>query len=150
MESISKSRIQGVWDPTHSTRTGIIAHSTRVGIPSGCRHFPPGCITSRILLPPPFHLDVHIRNFAAADIPPGCFTSGILTSDGRGERFNFPGQTYPDLLIALTRRASAADISAYPESIHGRHFRLPGFCAVPRCFPEASRYLRLTSLDIYI
>nr|CAN64984.1 hypothetical protein VITISV_037987 [Vitis vinifera] len=61
-----------------------------------------------------------------------------LTPDGRARRFNFPGQTYPDLLIALTRRASAADISAYPESIHGRHFRLPGFCAVPRCFPEAS------------
>ncbi|RVW74367.1 hypothetical protein CK203_056835 [Vitis vinifera] len=34
LESLSKSRIQGVWDP---------AHSTRVGIPSGCRHFPPGC-----------------------------------------------------------------------------------------------------------
>nr|CAN67211.1 hypothetical protein VITISV_020498 [Vitis vinifera] len=26
-------------DPTHSTRTGIIDHSTRVGIPSGCRHY---------------------------------------------------------------------------------------------------------------
>ncbi|RVW91407.1 hypothetical protein CK203_038590 [Vitis vinifera] len=27
LESISKFRIQGVWDPAHSTRTGIIAHS---------------------------------------------------------------------------------------------------------------------------
>ena len=49
LESISKSRIQGVWDPAHSTQMGIIAHSTWVGIPYGCRHFPPGCITSGIL-----------------------------------------------------------------------------------------------------
>ena len=135
MESISKSRIQGVWDPSHSTRMGIIAHSTRVGIPSSCRHFPPGCITYGILLPPPFHLDVshpefcyhrhsirmsHIRNSAAAVIPSGCLTSGILTPDGRGERFNFLGQAYPDRLIALTRRVSQP------------------FCTVPQCSPEAS------------
>ena len=74
MESISKSRIQGVWDPAHSTRTGIIAHSTRVGIPSGCRHFPPGCITS-----------------------------GIQEPDGRGGHFNFSGYTYLDPLITLTQ-----------------------------------------------
>ena len=41
-------------------------------------------------------------------------------------RFKFPCQTYPDLLIALTRRASTADISAYPKSIRGRHFSLSG------------------------
>ena len=58
--------------------------------------------------------------FCSTDIPPGCLTSGILlrrhsirifrirrlTPDGRGERFNFPGQTYPDPLIALTRGVS--------------------------------------------
>ena len=160
MESISKSRIQGICDPAHSTRTGIIAYSTRVGIPSGCHHYirlpplhPPAAITSGCLhyirlmplhpvaatfhhdvhirnsirLPPLhlaaaiFHPDVshlefllrrhsprmdHIRNSAAVDIPPGCITSGILMSDGRGGRFNFPGQTYPDPLIALTWRVS--------------------------------------------
>ena len=70
--TISKFRIQGVWDPTHSTRTRIIAHSSRVGIPSGCRcHYtqlrrlytrlsplPSRCITSGNLLPPSLHLDV--------------------------------------------------------------------------------------------
>ena len=66
-----------------------------------------------------------------------CLTSGILlrrhsirifrirrlTPDGRGGRFNFPGQTYPDPLIALTRRVSQP------------------FCTVPRCSPKASRYV---------
>ena len=104
LESISKSRIQGVWDPAHSTQTGIMAHSTRVGITSGCRHY--------TWLPPlhpvaaTFHLDVHIRNSTIANIPPGCFTSGILTPDGRGGCFNFPGHTYSDPLTALTRRVS--------------------------------------------
>nr|CAN83147.1 hypothetical protein VITISV_019817 [Vitis vinifera] len=49
-----------------------------------------------------------------------------LTPDGKGGRFNFLGQTYPDPLIALTRRI------------------LQPFCTVPRCSPEASRYLRPT------
>ena len=40
-----------------------------------------------------------------------------LTPDGRGGRFNFPGQTCPDPLIALTRRASAADNSDSPDSL---------------------------------
>ena len=80
---------------------------------------PPGCITSGILLRRHSTRMSHIRNSAAADIPPGCFTSGILTPDGRGERFNFPGHTYPDPLIALTWRVSQS------------------FCTVPRCSPEA-------------
>ena len=70
MESISKSRIQGIWDPAHSTRTGIIAYSTRVGIPSGCRHY--------IWLPPFSTRMYHIWNFCCVDIPPGWITSGIL------------------------------------------------------------------------
>nr|CAN80703.1 hypothetical protein VITISV_011630 [Vitis vinifera] len=67
-----------------------------------------------------FHPDVSHPEFCSADILPECLTSGILlrrhsiqifrirrlTSDGRGGRFNFPGQTYPDPLIALTRRVS--------------------------------------------
>ena len=40
-----------------------------------------------------------------------------LTPDGRGERFNFPGQTCPDPLIALTRRASAADNSDSTDNL---------------------------------
>nr|CAN66356.1 hypothetical protein VITISV_039483 [Vitis vinifera] len=40
-----------------------------------------------------------------------------LTPDGRGGRFNFPGQTCPDPLIALTRRASVADNSDSPDSL---------------------------------
>ena len=43
----------------------------------------------------------------------------VSQPDGRGGRFNFPGQTYPDLLIALTRRV----FSQY---------------TVPRCSLEAS------------
>ncbi|RVW24719.1 Retrovirus-related Pol polyprotein from transposon RE1 [Vitis vinifera] len=41
LESISKSRIQGVWDPAHSTRMGIIAHSTRVGLHPAAATFHP-------------------------------------------------------------------------------------------------------------
>ena len=40
-----------------------------------------------------------------------------LTPDGREGRFNFPGQTCPDPLIALTRRASVADNSDSPDSL---------------------------------
>ena len=76
--------------------------------------------------PPTFHPDVSHPEFFSADIPSGCLTSGILTQDGKGGRFNFPGQTYPDLLIALTRRVSQP------------------FCTVPRCSPEASKYLQPT------
>ena len=127
--------------PPLSTRMYHIWHSVAAAIPSGC-------ITSGILLPPSFHPDVlhpvfcyrrhsirmsHIWNSTVAAIPSGCLTFGILTSDGRGEHFNFPGQTYPDPLIALT-----------PEEFRSQ------FCTVPRCSPEASRYVRPTSLDIFL
>ena len=39
----------------------------------------------------------------------------ISHPDERGGRFNFSGQTYPDPLIAFTRRASAADILDYSD-----------------------------------
>ena len=108
--------------PPLSTRMYHIRNPAAAAIPPGCPH-PEFCFrrhstrmsTSGILLSPPFHPDVHIRNFAAAVITPGCFASGILTSDGRGERFNFPDHTYPDPLIALTRRVSQP------------------FCTVPQC-----------------
>ena len=120
--------------------------------------------------PSTFYPDVLHPEFCSADIPPGCLTSGILLlqhstrmshiqnsaplpfhsdvshsahsirifhirrlmPDGRGGLFNFPGQTYPDPLIALIRRVSQP------------------FCTVPRCSPEASRYLRLTFGDILL
>ena len=40
-----------------------------------------------------------------------------LTPDGRGGRFNFPGQTCPDPLIVLTQRASSADNLDSPDSL---------------------------------
>ena len=52
--------------------------------------------------------------------------------DGKGGRFNFLSQTYPDPLIALTRRVSQP------------------FCTVPRCSPKASRYVRPTFWDILL
>ena len=93
-----------------------------------------------------FHLDVSHPEFCFADIPPGCLTSEnlirrhsirifciqCLTPDGRGGRFNFPGQTYLNPLIALIRRVSQI------------------FCTVSRCSPEASRYLRPTFWDILL
>ena len=92
----------------------------------------PRCLTSGILLrrhstwmshirnsaPPPFHSDV---SHPAHSIR--IFHIRCLTPDGRGGRFNFPGQTYPDPLIALIRRVSQP------------------FCTMPRCSHEASRYV---------
>ena len=95
----------------------------------------PRCLTSGILLlqhstrmshiqnsaPLPFHSDV---SHSAHSIR--IFHIRRLMPDGRGGLFNFPGQTYPDPLIALIRRVSQP------------------FCTVPRCSPEASRYVRPT------
>ena len=95
---------------------------------------------------PPFHPNVSHPEFCSAVIPPECLTSGILlcrhsirifhirhlTPDGRGGRFNFPSQTYLNPLTALTRRVSQP------------------FCTVPWCSLEASRYVRLTFLDIFL
>ena len=61
------------------------------------------------------------------DVPPSSDISHpVPDADGRGGRFNFPGQTYLDPLIVLTRRV------------------LQPSCIVPRFSPEASRYLRPT------
>ena len=54
-----------------------------------------------------------------------------LSPDGRGGRFNFPGQTYPDPSVTLIRRTSVANDSNSPDSlvrqilaIRQIHFRL--------------------------
>ena len=67
-----------------------IAHSTRGRIQSGRHTTFSGYFTSEI---------------PSADIS----HSDVSQPDGRGGRFNFPGQTCLDLLIVLTRRASTAD-----------------------------------------
>ena len=128
LESISKSRIQGVRDPAHSIR-----------LPPLYIRLPPLYIR-----PTPFHPD-GIRNYAPPPFPPGWHPefccrrhsirmSYIRNSGARWERrrFNFSGYTYPDRRQRLPRE-----------------FRSQ-FCTVARCSPEASRYVRPTSLDIFL
>ena len=102
----------------------------RVWICTWLPPFTPGCTPPfRTRLPPTFHPDVHVRN------------SG---SGWERRRFNLSEQACPDLLIALIRRASVANISDYPD-----HSKLKAeCCVVPWCYPEASWYLRPTSWDI--
>ena len=120
-------------------------HSTAKSFPPGCRHFTPGCQKLSIRLRRHLHpaaATLHSADAAstrmyyirksAATIPPECIASGIMTPDGREERFNFHNQTYPDPPIALTRRISQQ------------------FCTVPRCSPKASRFVRPISLDIFL
>ena len=128
LKSISKSRIQGVWDP---------AHSTQVGIPSDWRHYiwlpplsTPGCITFGILLSPPFHPDVSHLEFCYRCH--SIWMSYIRNSGAGWERraFQLPRS-----------HISGSAYSAYSET--DRHFEI-FCCIVPRCSPKASRYLRLT------
>ena len=107
-----------------------------------CRHFhpdvshpeicfaaiPPGCLTSGNLLRHHSTRMSHIRNSAPPPFHPD--VSHLAHSIRR--RFNFPGRAYPDALIASTRRVSQI------------------ICTVPRCSPEASRYLRPTLWDILL
>ena len=135
LESISKSRIQRVWDPAHSTRTRIIAHSTRIGITSGCRQYTrlpqlhPATLHYTRLSPlhpaaATFHSDVSHPEFCCCrHFPSGCITSWIMLS--------------PPLSI---------QISYIRNSTAGWERR--AFCIVPRCSPEASWYLRPTFWDI--
>ncbi|RVX11227.1 Retrovirus-related Pol polyprotein from transposon 17.6 [Vitis vinifera] len=71
LESLSKSRIQGVWDPAHYTRlrryyTRLLKAFHPAAPPLHIRlpPLPPGCITSGNLLPP-FHPDVLHPNYDA-------------------------------------------------------------------------------------
>ena len=133
--------MQRVWDP---------AHSTRVGIPSDCRHFT-RMYHIRNSAPLSFYPDVSHSKFCSAAIPPGCLTFEILlrrhstrmshihnsgrvtfnilqifrirrlTPDGRGGRFNFSRYTYPDPLIVFTRRVLAAILHS-ADSAHPESF----------------------------
>ena len=150
MESISKSRIQGVWDPAHYTRLRCHLHPAAATFHPAAAAITPGCQKLYTRLPKAFHSAAPLFTFDCRHFTSGChhfhpdaaifhpdvshpeiychhstwmFTSRILTPDGRGERFNFLGHIYPDLLIALTRRVSQP------------------FCIVPRGSPKASRYV---------
>ena len=96
---------------------------------------PPGCLTSGILLrrhstrmshirnssPPPFHPDIsHSALDAGCERPDG---KGLM-SDRKGGRFNFPGQPYPDHLIAHTRRVSQPHFA----QCRGVLLKLPDIC----------------------
>ena len=140
MESISKSKIQGVWDPAHSTRMGIIAHSTRIGITSGCRHY------TRL---PPLHpaaaITLDCRHF-----PPGCSHPEFYCHRHSTRMFHIRNSD-----AGWERRAfqlPRSDISRSSDSAHpetDRHFEI-FFCIVLRCSPEASRYVRPTLRDILL
>ena len=88
------------------------------GVPNGKHHsfhpdknshsFPPDVSQSQFylanVLPYP---NVSQSPFYPDDFPPSrIFHIRRLTPDGKGGRFNFPGQTYPNLPITLTRRVS--------------------------------------------
>ena len=111
---------------------------------------PPGCLTSGTLLRrhstqmshirnsalPPFHPDVSHPEFCSADIPPGCLTSGTF----------HPDILHPVPNAGWERRAfqlPRSDISGSSDSAYSESFAAI-FCTVPRCSPEASRYVRPT------
>nr|CAN68647.1 hypothetical protein VITISV_002820 [Vitis vinifera] len=106
--------------PCHQGEGSLhLAHAD--GPPCDARHssFHPG----KNYVRPTFHLlrISHIRNFIRLTFHLlWIFHIRCLTPDGRGGRFNFPGQTCSDPLIELTRRASAADNSDSPDSL-ARH-----------------------------
>ena len=137
LESISKSRIQGVWDPAHSSHMGIIAHSTRVGIPSGYCHFPPGCITFGILLSPPFHPDVSHPKFY-------CRRHSIRMSYIRNSGTGWERRVFQLLRIYI----SGSSNSAHPESFAAiLHSAAVFSWSFPTCVTDIFRYF---SLDIYL
>ena len=115
--------------PFHPAST-ITSGCATFAIPSGCRHFPPGCITSGILLRRHSTLMFHIRN-----------------SNAGWERREFQ----------LPRsHISGSSNSAYPESFayilpvpwcspEASRYLPPTFWDIfLRCFPKASRYVRPT------
>ena len=96
-----------------------------------------------------FHPDVPHPEFCSAAIPPGCLTSGFWSGDVQ----HSPDISHPAPDAEWERRAfqlPRSDISGSSDSTHpetDRHFKI-FFCTVPRCSPEASRYLQPTFWDI--
>ena len=125
LESISKSIMQGVWDPAHSTRMGIIAHSTRVGIPSGRHHY--------IRLPSTFHPGCPHSEFCCRRHSTRMFR--IWNSDARWERRVFQ----------LSRsHISGSAYSAYPESFAAiLHSAAMFSWSFPICATNILRYFEI-------
>ena len=62
---------------------------------------------------PTFYIRISHSQMGEEDVPcTDILHPDISQPDGRGERFNFSGQTYPDLLITLTRRVFLSVYSA--------------------------------------
>ena len=127
MESISKSRIQGVWDPAHSIRL-------------------PPLYTDDIrnYVPPPFHPD-DIRNSAPLPFHLDVSHPEFRSRMGEEEllRIYISGSSnsaHPESFTAILHST---------DSVHLENFATI-FCTMPRCSPEASRYVRPTSLDIFL
>ena len=105
--------------PCHQGEGSLhLAHAD--GHPFNARHssFHPG----KNSIQPTIHLlrISRIRNSVQSDMSGSSdriFHIQHLTPDGRGGRFNFPGQTCPDPVIALTRRAFTADNSDSPNNL---------------------------------
>nr|CAN71265.1 hypothetical protein VITISV_014450 [Vitis vinifera] len=121
-----------------------IAHSTRGGILSGRLSTFSGYLTSgipsAIISPSP---DISQPDeISYSRMGDEDFSTSL--PDGKGGRFNFPGQTCLDLLIVLTRKASATDNLDSPDS---------HFCTVQRNFSSSflifsTDILRYFALDI--
>ena len=117
--------------PCHQGEGSLhLAHAE--GPPCDTRHslFHPGRNSVRST----FHLlrISHIRKFSSvrsymSGSSDRIFHIQHLTPDGRAGRFNFPGQTYPDPLVALTRSDmhSCSVLLKLPD-ISDRHFEI--FC----------------------
>ena len=128
MESISKSKIQGVWDPAHSIRTGIIAHSTRVGITSGCRHY---------IRLPPLHPAVAITS-GCRHFPPGCSHPKICCrrhyirmSYIRNSGAGWERRAFQLLRIYISGSSNSAHLESFAAN----------FAQCRGVSPEASKYL---------
>ena len=64
------------------------------------------------------------REFCMADVPPSSDISHPEPPvDGRGGRFNFPGQTCPNPLVTLTRTAYPNSLARQTLAIRRIHFR---------------------------
>ena len=145
--------ISGILLRRHSIRTEILTHSTRM---SHSRNYIRPTFhlirISHIRIRPTFHLIriSHIRirmTFHLLRI----FHIRRLLPDGRGGRFNFPGQTCPDTLVTLTwtawlvRRSRFAGLSRFAGSSSAHNQKAPTILTTKS--PELSlifnaRYIR--------
>ena len=130
-----ESCFEGMWDPPQKLPHGFLSlgHAdVPFAIPLGRKSslIPPGHLTSGILLRQHSTRISHSRNsirstfcllrISHIQIRPTFWLLRIshiriLPPNGRGGRFNFPGKTCPDPLVAPTRRTSAVDNSASPD-----------------------------------